>query len=406
MLRIAFLMVVCVLAASGCGGVNPPAADNDGSAENPSVTDETATNTFTDTDSSTVTGTETSTDASSSTDTSSTTSTTTSPDIATSTETVSSTATDTNTATDSSTATETDEEETSSNPLPFGFWGMNGFTTTEGLADVSERFNITVFQVSSSAPHYTADTLLPRVHDSGMKITLNMTGWHENYSISGNFDLQMWKDKLAAWQTACEDDAGDCIQSYIDDGTLIGHMLLDDIFTFTGTDPTAAELDEMARYSEELFPGLTTFVRNKASTMPIPDDGTYDYLDACVNQYTNYPGYSDGNIDDYVVQQSTTADSLGLSVINGLNLPDGGDGSSGIYGTNSRKYAMTADEITLYGEALLDRNVFPDMLMFLMWEYDGEQLWSDGVTIGSDYLDQPELQEAIFNLGELAKTWN
>lgn len=297
---------------------------------------------------------------------------------------------------------ETEEPVATSDPIPFGFWGLNGFISEEGLNDVATRFQTTIFQVASSAPHYTVTSLLPLVRSVGMKVTLRMTGGHDDYTTDGNFDLQKWQDEILAWQEACEADADDCVQSFIDDGTLAGHMVLDDIFTFSGTDPTASELDEMARYSQEVFPGLMTFVRNKASTMPVPESGTYTYLDACVNQYTNYPGYSDGIITDYVAEQAVAADSLGLSVINGLNIADGGDGSSVVAGWSIGKYAMTADEIITYGEALLDRDAFPNLLMFLMWEYDGEELWSDGISIGSNYFDQTELQEALYYLGQLA----
>lgn len=289
--------------------------------------------------------------------------------------------------------------EVAYDPIPFGAWGLNGFVSSSGLADVSERFGFTLFQVASSEPHYTVSSLLPLVRASGMQVTLRMTGSQNTYTTNGNFDIQKWKDGVTKWKTACDADPSDCVQPYIDDGTLAGHMILDDIFTYTGTDPTAAELDEMARYSQEIFPGLMTFVRNKASTMPVPDSGSYEYLDACVNQYTNFQGYSDGPIATYVAQQATAAASLGLDVINGLNIADGGDGSSGVRGWSSNnKYAMSPTEITTYGTALLNRDAFPNLRLFLLWEYDGQELWSDGITIGSDYFDQPELQNAIYEL--------
>lgn len=278
---------------------------------------------------------------------------------------------------------------TESQPVLFGFWGLNGNISESGLADVAERFNASVFQVASSAPNYTVTTLLPLVQASGMKVTLRMTEDHSAYTTDGNFDLALWKVQLVAWQNSG-------VQTYIDNGTLIGHMLLDDIDTFTGTDPTAAELDEMARYSQELLPGLFTFVRQKCSNMP---EGNYLYVDACVNQYTNYQGYSDGPVNDYIVEQTMAAEERSLNMINGLNIANGGDGSSGQVGWSAGKYAMSAEEITTYGTALLD---VPDVEMFLMWEYDAEELWSDGATIGSDYFDSPELRAALAALGQEA----
>lgn len=276
--------------------------------------------------------------------------------------------------------------------LLIGFWGLNGFITEEGLTDVSNRFNASVFQVASSAPNYTVNTLLPLVRESGMKVTLRMSGDHSAYTTDGNFDLEKWKTDISEWENSG-------VQEFIDDGTLVGHMLLDDIDTFEGTNPTASDLDEMARYSKELMPGLMTFVRQKCSNMPEPirESGEYEYVDNCVNQYTNYQGFSDGPIDEYIIEQTAAAERFNLGMINGLNIADGGDGSSGQAGWSSGKYAMSAEEITSYGEALLD---VPDLQMFLMWEYDGEEIWSDGITIGSDYFDQPEIQAALASLDE------
>ncbi len=280
-------------------------------------------------------------------------------------------------------------------PVLFGFWGLNGYHTADGLADVQTRLNATVFQVASgSGTNYTVNTFLPMVKASGMKVTLRLSGGQSEYTTAGSFDLAEWKALVARWE-------GSGIQAYIDDGTLVGHMLLDDIDTYSVTDATAADLEEMARYSEEILPGLMTYVRQKCSRMPTPsvNAGQYIYVDNCVNQYTNYQGYSDGPIANYVIAQKGAADSLGLGVINGLNIADGGDGSSGQAGWSNGKYAMSADEITEYGTALL---AMEDVQMFLMWEYDGQELWYDGTTIGSDYFDQPELQAALADLGALA----
>ncbi len=268
----------------------------------------------------------------------------------------------------------------------YGFWGLNGFISESGLADVQQRFGITVFQVASENPTYTVNTLLPLVESSGMKVTLRLTAWNDDLVTNGNFDINKWKEDLVVWSNSG-------VQTYIDNGTLIGHMLLDDILTFTGADPTATELDEMARYSKELFPDLMTFVRNQATTMPVPPDGTYEYLDAIVNQYSA----RDGDVETYAVTEAAAAERLNVGMINGLNIADGGDGSSGQAGWREGFYAMSATEINYYSEALLN---VPGVTMFLMWEYDGQELWSDG-TIGSVYFDQPEFTEAFLNIGNL-----
>ncbi|HCC83228.1 TPA: hypothetical protein DEP96_00060 [Candidatus Uhrbacteria bacterium] len=269
-------------------------------------------------------------------------------------------------------------------PLLTGFWGLNGFITDAGLADVRHRFNTSVFQVAADSPTYAVKTLLPIVQRSGMKVTLRMSSSISNLDTNGNFDINKWKNYVAAWKNSG-------VQTYIDNGTLIGHMLLDDILTFDGKNPTGAELDEMARYSEETLPGLMTFVRNRATTMPVPTDGTYDYLDAVVNQYI----VRDGEINTYTKNETAAAQALHVASINGLNIADGGDGSSGQPGWRQGFYAMSAAEITEYSKILLS---VPTMNLFLMWEYDGQERWSDG-SIGSNYFDQQEFVDAISQIG-------
>jgi hypothetical protein len=271
----------------------------------------------------------------------------------------------------------------------YGFWGLNGYVSPEGFADVQERFGITGFQVAQSGPAWTVGTLLPMVRDAGLRVTLRLTVDHQPSNAAGDFSLPEWKAQVGRWR-----DSG--LQEFIDDGTLVGHMLLDDITNFEGQDPGAAELEEMARFSKELFPGLMTFVRQKASRMPTPEGGTYLWVDAAVNQYEAL----DGDIVAYASAEADRAAALGLGVINGLNIADGGDGSAGRPGWRAGHYPMTAEEITAYGEILAR---VPSCGMFLNWEYDALERWSDG-TIGADYFDQPELQAALVGLATLFGT--
>ena len=139
-----------------------------------------------------------------------------------------------------------------------------------------------------------------------------------------------------------------------------------------------------------------TFVRQKATHMPTPKGGEYRWVDAVVNQYEA----KEGDVEVYASVQEARAASLGLGVINGLNIADGGDGSAGRPGWRPKHYPMTAEEITTYGTVLAQ---VPSCGMFLNWEYDGLERWSDG-SIGSDYFDQPELQASLVDLAALFAT--
>ncbi len=265
--------------------------------------------------------------------------------------------------------------------VPFGFWGLDGYLSASGLEDVEGRFGATVFQGFSADPDWAVGTLLPMAEAAGMTVTLRMTGGPSYYTTDGSFDIDKWKAMLDPW-------VGSGVQEYIDNGTLVGHMILDDINNYEVRDPTAADLDELARYSKEQLPGLMTFVRKQASELPVPDGGTYSYLDAAVNQYKA----SEGDVTTYAEAERDAAVSLGLGVINGLNLANGGDGSSGQQGWGgSGTYAMSAAEIMTYGAVLV---AVPECGMILNWEYDGEERWPDG-TVGADYLDGSDVQAAL-----------
>lgn len=271
-------------------------------------------------------------------------------------------------------------------PVPVGFWGLNGSVSPAGLADIKGRLGATTFQVASADPAWAVGTLLPMVRDAGLTVTLRMTGDHDRYTRDGDFDLAAWKAQVDAWQ-------GSGVQAFVDDGTLAGHMLLDDIFTFDGADPTAAELDEMARHSQERLPGLMTFVRCRASQLPVPVAGPYGQLDAAVNQYKA----SSGDVAAFVATEVAASQRLGLGIIMGLNIADGGDGSSGQPGWRPGRHAMSADEIRAYGSVLAQT---PGLGLFLSWEYDGQEAWSDG-TIGAHYFDRAELVAALRELSQI-----
>jgi hypothetical protein len=266
-------------------------------------------------------------------------------------------------------------------PIPFGFWGLNGFHSPQGYEQVRDQFEMSVFHTSTNAPNYATTTLLPVVRQSDIQVNLRMAGDHHYYTTDqGDFDIEAWKQALDPWYASG-------VQEFIDDGTLAYHMLIDDLPNFAGRSPTGDELDEMARYSKSLMPGLKVAVREEAIALPVPSSGRYEHVDACINQYVS----NDGDVEVFARDNAQLAESMGLELFNGLNIANGGDGSSGQPGWSEGRWAMSAQEIVTYGEAL---TASPDLVMFLAWEYDGEELWSDG-SIGSDYFDQPENTEAL-----------
>jgi len=280
--------------------------------------------------------------------------------------------------------------------IKFGFWGLNGYDTADGYNYVENNFNSTVYQVYSSGPNYNLNTLLPMVENANMKVSLNITGNYSDFDdAEGNFDITLWENALDHYFN--NPDISAATQEYIDNDIVVGIMLLDDIYNFTGADPTAQELEQMACDMKSHI-NVMTWVREDINENLILPNGSFKFscLDAIGLQYSTRKG----SMADYITNQQQAADNLNLDIIAGLNIADGGNGSSGQQGwSGSGYYAMSANEITTYGEAML--NGMDNVIMFLMWEYDGVEHWPDG-TIGSDYFNQPDLRQALYNLGKLA----
>lgn len=274
-------------------------------------------------------------------------------------------------------------------PRDFGFWGLNGRQSPEGLADLKARYGLTVFQTASADPDWVADKLLPLAQAAGVRVTLRLTGGHVRYTgRDGGFDLARWRAMLERHDPAR-------LAPFIADGTLAGHMLLDDIYEFEGPAATGDDLDELARLSKAHLPGLPTYVREAAGALPVPSSGRYHHLDLSVSQYH----HRRGDVVAYVQEHVAAADALGLGLIHGLNLPDGGDGRSKQPGWRSGHWAMSAAEIDDYGAVLADSDAYS---MFLCWEYDAVERWSDG-SIGSTWLDRPDIQAALAKLSQTVR---
>ena len=258
--------------------------------------------------------------------------------------------------------------------------------TPAGLADGRDRLGADVFHTATISPGHAVSTLLPMARDAGLGVTLRLTGDHGRYTdAQGGFDRVAWERMMAPWG-----EAAAALAPFIADGTLRGHMLLDDIHNFEGADPTGAELDAMAAHSKALLPGLMTFVRERASDMPVPPGGRYQHVDACVNQYKALHG----DVAAFAREEAARARALDLAFIGGLNIANGGDGSSGQPGWQAGRHAMSGAEIERYGAVLA---AIPGTVMFLCWEYDGEERWSDG-SVGAAWFDRPAQREALLAL--------
>ncbi len=110
------------------------------------------------------------------------------------------------------------------------------------------------------------------------------------------------------------------------------------------------------------------------------------HLDAAWAQYS----VRKGDVEPYVEKHVAAAKQAGLALVLGLNVLDGGDGSSGWRGTKSKYWAMSAAEVVKFGSVLArERNG----CALLLWKYDRPD---------TSYFAQPEIQAALDQLGRLA----
>jgi hypothetical protein len=160
-------------------------------------------------------------------------------------------------------------------------------------------------------------------------------------------------------------------------------------------------LDEMARYSREIWPNMLTAVRVTpvdlekhagGYNVPLPS-WIWNYLDTAWLQYES----GNGDINQYIKAQNESATRQRLGLVVGLQALTGGDGSSGISGPPgyTSDWAMSKDELLRYGTPLINS---PSSCAFLMWSYKYDLDPLDGY----EYFKRPEIDASVATLKQLA----
>jgi hypothetical protein len=203
-------------------------------------------------------------------------------------------------------------------------------------------------------------SLLSSVKAKGGRIVLKLCNGSDSYVKNGDgtFSLSKWKTLVARFKNSN-------LGPYINDGTIVGHYLIDEpqhASRWGGKAIPASTLEEMAKYSKSLWPTMTTFVRALPSELGKASI-TYRYLDAGWAQYVS----NKGNVNTYVANEVAAAKRKGLGLMVGLNVLDGGNGSSRLAGYTRGKYKMSASEIRTYATALLAQSY---VCGFYNWMYD------------------------------------
>jgi hypothetical protein len=191
---------------------------------------------------------------------------------------------------------------------------------------------------------------------AGARVILSFIGNERRYRDDKNhFSMAMWKARVDRYR-------GYDISSYIQDGTIIGHYILDephDPTNWGGTVVTRAQVDEMAQYSKSIWPSLPTIIRGWPEYLK---GYHYQYLDAAWAQYSE----RFGDVDAFIANNVRDARGAGLQLVVGLNLLGGGTKSGGLKGYGSR-YALTAAQVRQKGGVLMAE---PYSCAFINWEYN------------------------------------
>jgi hypothetical protein len=203
---------------------------------------------------------------------------------------------------------------------------------------------------------------LAAIRAKGGRVFVKMVGGRDGFvkNADGTFSLTKWKSLVDRYKAVN-------FASYVTDGTLIGHYLIDEphrAAKWGGKPISQSTIEAMAKHSKQLWPGMTTFVRVVPSWLaqaPV----TYTYLDAAWGQYAEHWG----DLTKWITAEVATAKLKGLGLVVGLNVLDGGNGSSGIPGWTRGKYSMSASEIRNLGSALLSQSY---ACAFFMWMHDAE----------------------------------
>jgi hypothetical protein len=197
---------------------------------------------------------------------------------------------------------------------------------------------------------------LQEVKSKGGKVILALSGSPRYYRDGdGDFSFTKWKERVNRYR-------GINFRSYIDDGTIVGHYLIDepnDPANWGGKPVSASTVEEMAKYSKSMWPSMATIVRAEPKHM----GDNHRYLDAAWAQYLSRRG----NVNEYIKDVVGDAQRKGLALVVGMNVLKGGS-------PNGTK--MTASEVENWGSALLSSS-YP--CAFINWEYQSDYFSSSGI---------------------------
>jgi hypothetical protein len=242
--------------------------------------------------------------------------------------------------------------------IPFGAFAqpttMYGSTYTGGKVTVGPA---------------TIKSTLAAIKARGGRVVLMMAGSEVYYrDAAGHFSFTKWKQRIDRFR-------GVNFDSYIKDGTIIGHYIIDepqDPTNWNGRPITPATVDQMGQYSKARWPSMVTIVRTAPKFFPSHPK----YIDAAWAQYLSRMG----SVSDYIRKNVADAQTRRMQLVVGLNVIGGGQ---------PNLTPMNATEIKTFGSALLSSS-YP--CAFISWQYR------------STYFSSSSIKDAMRTLSSKAKS--
>ncbi len=214
-----------------------------------------------------------------------------------------------------------------------------------------------------------------------LRLFISFSGSAEYIRDANGFSLDLWKRRVDRFRSMD-------LQPYIDDGTIAGHLLLDeadDKSNWNGHVVPVELVDQMAQYSKQIWPTMPAIIRAFPAYL---DDYAqeYRYLDAVRVQY--HARF--GDLNQFIETNARLADQLGLIMVGGLNVLKGGGPESGLPNPSADdKFYMNAAQLRSWGKRFLSE---PGLCGFLLWQYDPV------------YFSRPDIRAALDELEQQART--
>ena len=230
-----------------------------------------------------------------------------------------------------------------------------------------------------------AKQILDKARAAGVQLVVSLTTRDGMSEKNGNFSLTKWKNQVNRFRNLD-------LNSYVADGTILGHYLIDEPACAPchgGKAIPGSVIEELARYSKALWPNMPTGARAPATHLP---NMQYRYLDFAWAQWEgplHLPSYrmTPAQFRD---TETAAAKQRGLGLVFGLNYLDAGNGSSRLGGTYKNattarvnRWQMTADEVRSVGAVLA---AAPYGCAMISWKSDSKFDSRPGVMAAKKYV--------------------